>query len=209
MRVGPLSRKALKTVAASAAVASIEKRLLENGFLVVLDQDRFRGIVTPLDIVRSPRGLVGDCVRRMPRLNYDDEVESALVLLRKGPHSALPVFREHEFVGVITSADIADHLLGRGSDLERALAERTAELSKISVQLQAVAAARSKPEEPRWGTGEALERRAAEPTDELSAYGQGPKVEGGEHEHAKQGIAPRRPSATAWRSVVRPLQEQD
>ena len=82
MRVGHLSRRGYKTTALSVPVASIEKQLRRNRFLVVLDQGRFQGMITPADILGASDRLVGDCLGRVVRLDYNDQVEAAIALMK-------------------------------------------------------------------------------------------------------------------------------
>ncbi|TEU10695.1 MAG: PAS domain S-box protein [Anaerolineales bacterium] len=198
MRVGSLSRKGFEIAAPSMELGSIQELLLENRFLVVMDQDRFQGVITPADMVGSPHRSVGDCLRPMPRLDWEDDLSSALVLMKKSRELALPVFKGDEFAGMVTWADIADHLVEHGNELERALAERTAELSRINVQLQAAAASRAKSKEAVPESIAGLERGAAEPAREVSAYGEAPEVELGERERPAATLA----ETEEWYRVV-------
>jgi len=181
MRVGSLTRRGFEIAAPSMELGSAEELLLENRFLVVMDQDRFQGVITPADMVGSPHRSVGDCLRPIARLDWEDNLSSALVLMKKSRELALPVFRGDEFAGMVTWADIADHLVEHGNGLEQALAERTAELSKMNVQLQAVAASRVRSKEVEGGT--------AEPGREQSVYGEVPKIELGEGERPASTLA--------------------
>jgi two-component system cell cycle sensor histidine kinase/response regulator CckA len=119
-----------------AGIESIEKRLRDNSFLVVLDGDSFLGILTPSDIIKSPHQLVIDCVHDRPRVDHDQDIESVLMVMKETRNSVLPVFKGDEFIGVVSQTAITDYLSEYRNELKQVMLERTAELVKANEQLK-------------------------------------------------------------------------
>lgn len=146
MKAGFLVEQTFPTVPPHTGVRSIEKQLLRDGFSVVKDRDRFVGILTPADLVRSPRQLVADCLQDRPYASADDELESILALMTRNTTAVLPVFRDGTFLGIIRRLRIADYVTEYHRDLERQIAERTKELHDRNTELQEEIAARKRSE---------------------------------------------------------------
>lgn len=137
VRLKYLIQKTYETTHPYAGFASIEERLRNNSFLVVIDKGSFSGILTPSDDIESPHQLVIDCLHDKPRLDFEQDIQSALELMRESRSSVLPVFKEDEFVGVATQGVIMDYLFEYRSELEEAISERTTKLKAANEQLQA------------------------------------------------------------------------
>ncbi|HUV51070.1 MAG TPA: PAS domain S-box protein [Anaerolineae bacterium] len=136
MKVKHLLEKMFQRAGPYAGIESIEKRLGDNSFLVVLDGDSFLGILTPSDIIKSPHQLVIDCVHDMPCVDHDQDVELVLMVMKETRDSVLPVFKGDEFIGVVTSATITDYLSEYHNELKQVISGRTAELVKANEQLK-------------------------------------------------------------------------
>ena len=147
MRIETLVRKVYEVTTPYAGVASIEDVLVESSFLVVMEQGRFVGILTPADVVRYSHRLVIDCLCDKPRVDYEYEIEFVLELMKEKQDSVLPVFKGDEFIGVVTQGDLTEYLFEYRKDLGQKVAERTAELATTNEQLQRELAERKRAEE--------------------------------------------------------------
>ncbi len=136
MKINHLIQKTYETTHSYASINSIEQRLLDNSFLVVMDEGGFTGILTSSDVIESPYQLVIDCLHQMPRVNFDQDIRSVLGLMAESRSFVLPVFKEEEFVGVITEKTITDYLLEYRKEIEEAISKRTAELKAANEQLK-------------------------------------------------------------------------
>jgi nitrogen-specific signal transduction histidine kinase/ActR/RegA family two-component response regulator len=136
MRIKHLVKESFETTHPYAVIDSIEKRLIENRFLVVVDDVSFLGILTPSDIIESPHGPVIDCLHDKPRIAFEQDIDSVLILMKESRNSVLPVFKGEEFVGVVTQADVTDYLFEYQDELKRGIPEHTAELAKANEQLK-------------------------------------------------------------------------
>jgi len=112
----------------STPLASVKDRLLRDGFVVVMDSDRFLGIVTPADVLRSAGSSVAECLRDGPHVAEDQELAEVLRRMEEAGVCVLPVFRGDAFVGVVRQRRVAISLLERHNRLEQDL-EREAALA--------------------------------------------------------------------------------
>ncbi len=128
MKIGFLVERQYEAHAPSASLASVQDRLLHNGFVVVMDQGHFGGLVTPADVVRSGGRRLEDCLSDKPRAAAEDEVADVLRQMVKAGVSVLPVFRGDVFVGVVCRQRIADWLLQERNRLQSRIGERQAAL---------------------------------------------------------------------------------
>jgi len=136
MKVKNLVDNSYKTSSPYIGVISVEKVLIDNGYIVVKEHENYIGILTPFDIIMSPHMLVIDCLHDRPRLNQDDTVEEAIGIMNKTRNDVLPVFRDNTFIGVVKQTDITEFLHEYEKNLELEVAERTRELSSLNDQLR-------------------------------------------------------------------------
>ena len=136
MKIKHHVKKTFETTDAYAEVDSIEKRLRDNSFLVVLNEDSFMGILTPSDIIKSIHKQVIDCLYDKPRIDCEQDIELVLKIMKDSHNFVLPVFNGDVFIGIVLQASITDFLLEYHGELERAISKRTAELKKANEQLK-------------------------------------------------------------------------
>jgi signal transduction histidine kinase len=97
-------------VDAYRGVSSIEDELIKRNFLVVFEEGQFCGILTPADLIRNPRKLVIDCVTKKDCLDSQENILFAWTQMCKSHSSALPVFENGSFIGIIEKATIVNVL---------------------------------------------------------------------------------------------------
>jgi len=124
MHVKHLIRKKCEVISPDVGVASVADSLLKNSFLLVMEQDKYLGVLTTSDIVENPYKLVIDCLRDKPRVEPECEVESVLALMKESQNSVLPVFKGDKLIGVVIQNDIADFLTEYHRDLEHEITQR-------------------------------------------------------------------------------------
>ena len=88
-------------VDAYSGVNAIHEELLDNNYLVVLEQGNYSGILTANDLIERPHKLVIDCLTDKPKLSPDDSILAAMDLFSKDKSVALPVFNKEKFIGVV------------------------------------------------------------------------------------------------------------
>lgn len=128
-------RRQYPSVEAFSATSAAEDRLVQDHFLVVVDEGRYRGILTAADIAESPRKLVVDCLHPLPSLALSDSLHKAVELMRATKRLVLPVLQEECFEGVVTYCDLAEHLSEENSSLQSEVAARAASLDQMSTEL--------------------------------------------------------------------------
>jgi len=111
MKIGLLVERGHEVHESSTALTSIRGQLLREGFVVVMDQGHFLGLVTPADVVRSAGRRIVDCLSETPRVNEEEEVADTLRQMERAGVCVLPVFRDDAFVGVVRQQRIAVCLL--------------------------------------------------------------------------------------------------
>ena len=136
MKIKHHVKKTFETTDAYAEIDSIEKRLRENSFLVVLDEGAFMGILTSSDIIESKHNLVIDCLHDNPRIDCEQDIELVLKVMNDSHNFVLPVFDGDVFIGIVLQASITDFLFEYHNELKRAISERTAELKKAHDELK-------------------------------------------------------------------------
>jgi len=62
------------------------------------------------DIGPDDKRSVGDCLKDKPRVDYHDNIESILELMKKSQSRVLPVFKGDEFIGTVTESDLVNYL---------------------------------------------------------------------------------------------------
>ncbi len=98
------------SVDAYCGISSTEDELVRRNFLVVFEEGRFCGILTPADVIRNPRKLVVDCLTRKDRLDGNETILFAWTQMCKSHSSALPVFENDNFIGIIEKENVINAL---------------------------------------------------------------------------------------------------
>ena len=124
MTVKHLVTTSYSTVDAFSGTSQVENELLEHGYLVVFDEGKYAGILTPHDVLCRPHKLVIDCLTRKEQVHSDDSLDTALNRLNQTNAKALPVFDDGRYTGVIVRDDIVVSLQNRTKSLQN----RTKEL---------------------------------------------------------------------------------
>ena len=136
MKIKHHVQKTFETAYAYAGIDSVEKRLVDNSFVVVFEGGSFKGILTPSDIVKSPHMLAIDCLHKKPRISCDQEMESVLKVIKESRNHVLPVFDGNDFIGVVLQETITDFLFEYNNELKHIISERATELKKTHDELE-------------------------------------------------------------------------
>lgn len=110
MKIGELAARRFEKVGPHDGVAAIEERLLREKYLVVMDEDRYLGLLTVSNIIKKPKSLVLDCLDERPSLDIDDDFEQALETMERASVHFLPVREEGRFVGVVSYKGVVSRL---------------------------------------------------------------------------------------------------
>jgi len=124
MRIKHHIQKTFETTDGYDEIDSIEKRLRDNSFLVVLNEGSFIGILTPSDIIESPHKLLIDCLHNKPRIDCEQDIKLVLKVMKESQNFVLPVFDGDVFIGIVLQAAITDFFLEYRNELEQVVSER-------------------------------------------------------------------------------------
>lgn len=105
------------TVGPFEGINAITNRLLEYQYLVVIDNDKFYGILTTSDVVERPYKIVADCVTKKETVSLKDSVADIFDKFLLNRSCALPVMNNNEFVGVVEKVHIAKALKNKVVEL--------------------------------------------------------------------------------------------
>ncbi len=84
----------------------VEDRLLNKGYLVVLENNDFVGVLTPGDLIKRPRKIVVDCLTSKENVFHTDTLACIFKKFNTSQSPALPVFREDTFLGIIDKENL-------------------------------------------------------------------------------------------------------
>jgi signal transduction histidine kinase len=114
-----------------AGINAIEDILLEKKYLVVLDEEnQFYGVLTPSDIIERPHKVVVDCLGVTEKLDVNDTLVSAYRKMAETRRHVLPVFRDDNFLGVVSVQKIVHFLSNEKDSATNKLAETRKELEE-------------------------------------------------------------------------------
>ncbi len=99
-----------------SSVASVERLLIEKGYLVVKDGETFQGIITQSDVIRTGHNLVIDCISDKRPVHGDEDIEHVVHRMEEEKQYALPVIDEEDeaYIGTITFERILKELHAMG-----------------------------------------------------------------------------------------------
>lgn len=104
-------------IEAYTGVNLIGDMLSDYNYLVVFDNETFMGILTHADLVERPHKLVVDCLSNKTQLNVDDRISTALEQFSRYRSSALPVFENNQFMGIVEKQKIISSLFYKIDEL--------------------------------------------------------------------------------------------
>ncbi|MCP4348464.1 MAG: hypothetical protein GY795_23505 [Desulfobacterales bacterium] len=137
MKIKHLVQKTSEVISPYTGVPSVEKQLLDNSFLVVMDNDAFAGILTPGNIAESSHLIVTDCLNPMPQIDCEQETELVSEIMAETENTVLPVFKKEKFIGVVILNDITEYMSEYRKELQLKIHEHTEALSEENARLQA------------------------------------------------------------------------
>ena len=106
-------------VDAYAGLSEVSDKLEEHGFLVVFEEGKYLGILTPHDVLCRPHKLVIDCLSQKSQLNASDGVEVALNRLKQTEVVALPVYDGDRYQGIFGKENLISILHRNTQELQQ------------------------------------------------------------------------------------------
>lgn len=106
---------------AFSGIKQVEDDLLKNGYLVVFNEGKYVGILTPNDVILRPHKLVIDCLTKKRRVESTDALDVALNTLNESNSLVLPVYEDNQYAGIIRKVDVITSLSDQTKDLQKKL----------------------------------------------------------------------------------------
>jgi len=108
------------TVHHEMGVSSIKSDLLNNQYLVVVDDNEdYVGILSISDLIKRPHNLVIDCLSEKQIISPDDSMSTVVEKFHKSRCFALPLYENGVFAGVIEKNCIMNKLKIRLDELQQ------------------------------------------------------------------------------------------
>ncbi|MDQ1772491.1 CBS domain-containing protein [Labilibaculum sp. A4] len=130
MKVEHLIRKKFITTNPYSGINEIKNLLLKNNAIVVQDEEKFYGVLTPIDIIQKPRTLAIDCLTVKTLIDSEQSIEKVLSSMKFDNSDVLPVSKNDTFIGLVFKNDLFNYLTDYNEELENKIKERTIELEK-------------------------------------------------------------------------------
>jgi predicted transcriptional regulator len=94
---------------------SVEKILLDNYYVVVMDNGEFKGIVTQPDIIKAGHNLIIDCIIPKAKLSANDDLTKAIDTMQEEKQFTLPVFDDTDtYIGSLSYTRIMENIYKSG-----------------------------------------------------------------------------------------------
>ncbi|MBF0438744.1 MAG: CBS domain-containing protein [Magnetococcales bacterium] len=155
------------TVDAYFSIRAIEKTLLQYGFLVVLQEGHFLGLLVADDILERQHNLVIDCLRPKPVVSRDSRIKQVFGIMKSHNLAILPVMMDGAFQGVITQTALIDCICEQGDAFEQQIASHARELMQLNEKLRTENAERKLAEENAQAANLAKSRFLANVSHEI------------------------------------------
>jgi signal transduction histidine kinase len=104
-------------------ISSIRNELLQNSGMVVLEDEKFFGILTKDDLINRPRNLVIDSITPKTVLDTDSTVSYALQVMRHENSDVLPVLKDNKIYGLVYKNDLIDFFASKNQTIDKEFQE--------------------------------------------------------------------------------------
>jgi predicted transcriptional regulator len=102
VKIRELINKNEIVVSPFTSVESVESRLIFDSYLVIRDEGKFMGIVTPSDVLANGHNLVIDCCTEKPLINGNEDAEKVMNLMLKRGLFVVPICDDDkEYLGSV------------------------------------------------------------------------------------------------------------
>jgi predicted transcriptional regulator len=94
-----------------SSISSIEDLLLDKSYVVIKDDSKFYGVLTPSDVIMTGHQLAIDCLRPKTNISEKDDISEVLALMNNEKQYVLPVFSEKKsYIGSVTYKRIIEEV---------------------------------------------------------------------------------------------------
>jgi predicted transcriptional regulator len=112
MKIGELVSHDEAYVQPFTSVGAVEGKLAARGYVVIMDQGKFVGILTAADALSSGHNLVVDCYREKPLIRADEDAELVMAHMLGEGLQVLPVVDDKEdYLGCVQTSQVLRRVL--------------------------------------------------------------------------------------------------
>lgn len=128
MKVEYLTKRNYLTTDPYIGLSTVKDQLLENEAIVVLDNNRFVGVLTTNDLVNKPKTLVVDCLKDKVVIDSNQSITEVLSIMNEHNTDVLAVSENETVVGLVFKKDLYKYITEYNLELQNKIKERTQEL---------------------------------------------------------------------------------
>ncbi|HUW42134.1 MAG TPA: CBS domain-containing protein [Rectinemataceae bacterium] len=111
MKIRELVNRRETIVEPLASVAAVENRLVLDSYVVIKDEGKFIGILTPADALANGHNLVVDCYTEKPMIDGNEDAEKVMNLMLKRGIFVLPVCGDDKnYLGSVHIASMLEQI---------------------------------------------------------------------------------------------------
>jgi predicted transcriptional regulator len=112
MKIGELVSHDEAYVQPFTSVGAVEGKLAARGYVVIMDQGKFVGILTAADALSSGHNLVVDCYREKPLIRADEDAELIMARMLREGLQVLPVVDDKaDYLGCVQTSQVLRRVL--------------------------------------------------------------------------------------------------
>jgi len=112
MTIGDLVSHDEAYVQPFASLGAVEGKLMERGYVVIMDQGKFVGLLTAVDALSSGHNLVIDCYKEKPLIKADEDAERVMVRMLREGFQVLPVVDDKAaYLGSVQTSQVLRRVL--------------------------------------------------------------------------------------------------
>lgn len=130
MKIGELVSHDEAYVQPFTSIGAVEEKLAARGYVVIMDQGAFVGVLAAADALSSGHNLVIDCYREKPLIKADEDAELIMSrMLREGLQVLPVVDDEASYLGCVQTSQVLRRVLD--------ITKQTARIDLTSLALDA------------------------------------------------------------------------
>ena len=136
MRINNFVRRDYKTVSPLDRLESFKTNLLQEQALVVKNNDKYYGILTPFDLLGHSCKIAANCINKKPIIKIDQSLYDALNVMKENNYEVLEVFKDTEFCGLLYKNDIVEFLIESNDEKDQIIHDIAHDLKNPIASIQ-------------------------------------------------------------------------
>ncbi|MDF1550117.1 MAG: HAMP domain-containing sensor histidine kinase [Bacteroidales bacterium] len=121
-------------VPAYDGIDKYESILLEYGYVVIVDNSTFCGIVTPSDLLKKRHKLAIDCVTPRAWIDHNASLNDIIEFVKNKNTYLVPVYKNNQFYGLIIFIQLIEQIFASNEELNKTIHNREKEIEAFKSQ---------------------------------------------------------------------------